>query len=1324
MSIWLHSDFRKTVRKAFPSKDCQKKVYDVLDDLYGRMNSGRTDDWERSHSPKSGPQFNGNDAKNLYHYKIDQVMVGSRLLCYLVDEELLGIHSTRVSDLKKGDWILACVVAPGEHDREKAIGVALRPRIYSSDCSFDSYVPESVKTGGDVNAARKAKINTACGIGASRCPLPSYEDYCAAVELYGAREVLLSREQFSILNEFGTKDVPVLMMGCAGSGKTQLIETLLNYLKPETTTVPQRGPRSNAYFVLSEKLRATTEAQATKIAASKIKVDLAEYLQFAATQSCFHWLKNEWETSFLSKLEQSLIRLFDSDTISKGKIEALFDETLTEVFLSHSRNRFLEITETAFKNREWLVSRLDEQSRERFLCTVFLQQAKNSMIPLPVEISSSRQMTSLWRCVFRAFLRNCPDAVFPGGEEASVRSLTTVFEKSLSCNESIANVGTDADCQALLGTFQIVIEQAVRYPDNLLAQISEKDWEEFCSRGLLLFFGGEAPSTIYSNDDDVFWRNLCWKNSIACFLKEAQERLKASDFKASRAWLETTYNTALRQSFAQSMREMGGIDGFPDRLFSAQPQFCNANVFLFELIRPTEPEIFRSVKFHPFDRSEYERWKKRGGGASKRLETERLLEYLNFEEEKSNESSKEKYYKGPNFVNYALFQFWYNHWKTQEGNRLVSEGLDDKTVWTQIRGVIKGFLGAATTVDKARNCHWGRSSFSKGDARRYGQDFQFADAAWHLLAGMEDPDEPENKFASFRGQSGEWILNVASDEKFNLAKEKASRLAIDSEGIQRCLETIVSSAGFRSDKKVFVDEDKTELSLAEYLRLKEEQCELVVEPGVRERVYKIYERYREELLKGSRYLLDENDLARKAVVIASDDGFVQRFDSVFVDECQDFTEMQILALLLLGRPDGRKVLSGDRQQIINQTYFSPKRMKELLKTVHQYRPDQAASVDDQSEKLSTNFRCTQQIIETANRVKAERKRKVSSLDQVSELTENAQPDNRGEEVQFCCFSSREDEKVFFSKMAEDSGAIIIVAGAEEKLRLKNLVPPDKQEALDGMLYSIEECKGLENDRVICFDLFSSFRDDWERISESSGKVESGARYRYCFNVLYVGVTRAQKQLMVLESGRDFHNGRERTNPFQTAAFWLPNREVGPVRLDSIQPEHNAREAYDKGMKDLADWRSSDSKDQVLERAYQSFLKAKNYHSAKCGVEMDEIDARIRACEAAKTERAGDPIKAALMLADPDYDLYEEQKALSESDSLTSEERVLAEFLREPSFSNGSPGQARDIVHAIGADPIGRFAIRKACRSSISTITQQLMVCSELLGCSKLLGMSL
>lgn len=254
---------------------------------------------------------------------------------------------------------------------------------------------------------------------------------------------------------------------------------------------------------------------------------------------------------------------------------------------------------------------------------------------------------------------------------------------------------------------------------------------------------------------------------------------------------------------------------------------------------------------------------------------------------------------------------------------------------------------------------------------------------------------------------------------------------------------------------------------------------------IRKEIYKIALNYQEWLtIKGH---LDENDLARRMILHSK-----ERFDCIICDEVQDLTEVEIYMLKTLVKNKENLLLSGDIHQIINPTYFSFSRVKSLF-----YKGEYI------EKQLGKNYRSQKKIVDLANELSDLRGEYIGKL---------------GEDYKEASILEGEDVYLYkkdneFLKKLEENTTIILVPTYQMKEKLRAELPKIANKVL-----TVQDIKGLEFDSVVLYNFATELKKYWEIIF--SGGAKKNQLYRYYFNLLYVGLTRARKRLLFMEEEKN------------------------------------------------------------------------------------------------------------------------------------------------------------------------------------------------------------
>nr|WP_307774690.1 UvrD-helicase domain-containing protein [uncultured Cetobacterium sp.] len=300
------------------------------------------------------------------------------------------------------------------------------------------------------------------------------------------------------------------------------------------------------------------------------------------------------------------------------------------------------------------------------------------------------------------------------------------------------------------------------------------------------------------------------------------------------------------------------------------------------------------------------------------------------------------------------------------------------------------------------------------------------------------------------------------------------------------------------------DFNKNLIPIEDYLNLPNKYSTLDL--NTKKIVYSIAENYNLWLIKNNYY--DLNDLAIELLKLNI------KYDFIIIDEIQDLTEVQIFTFLSLATSKENIFIAGDIHQMINSTFFSFERVKNLFYSMYKHNIN--------VNILSKNYRSCKRIVDLANHFSSLRSTYIGNLgiDDYKEIS-----------IQDAGNISLTNINLELIKQAQnDSNFAIVVPNEEEKLNL--------YEQLDNKhrIFTILEIKGLEYKNIICYNLASFYIDEWNKIL--SKEVKQDQRYRKFFNIFYVGITRAQENLIIMEQNIE-------NNPMldQISSFLVKNDNI-------------------------------------------------------------------------------------------------------------------------------------------------------------------------------------
>jgi hypothetical protein len=323
------------------------------------------------------------------------------------------------------------------------------------------------------------------------------------------------------------------------------------------------------------------------------------------------------------------------------------------------------------------------------------------------------------------------------------------------------------------------------------------------------------------------------------------------------------------------------------------------------------------------------------------------------------------------------------------------------------------------------------------------------------------------------------------------------------------------------------------LSREAYLALGPRQS--IFAPAEREALYALFERYRAWLAEAD--LHDPNLVSQEWLALAE-----PRFDFLVVDEVQDLTNAELtLALRTLRRP-GQFVLCGDANQIVHPNFFAWSRLGSLF-----FR-DETLN-DRRIGVLEANYRNSRAVTRTANLLLEIRHARFGSIDRRSDALVRAVADEEG-----AVATLPDDDAVLREldeKLRRSAKVAVIVLRDEDKdeARRRFRTP---------LVFSVHEAKGLEYETVVLYRLVSSEPAAYAALcdgvrAEELGRGELAYRrardkddrslegYKFYVNALYVALTRAVKQVYLVE--------RDQAHPLLALLQARDQRDARAVRAE-------------------------------------------------------------------------------------------------------------------------------------------------------------------------------
>lgn len=249
-------------------------------------------------------------------------------------------------------------------------------------------------------------------------------------------------------------------------------------------------------------------------------------------------------------------------------------------------------------------------------------------------------------------------------------------------------------------------------------------------------------------------------------------------------------------------------------------------------------------------------------------------------------------------------------------------------------------------------------------------------------------------------------------------------------------------------------------------------------------------------------LYDENDITR-IVLENLNNGKLEKYDFVLVDEIQDLTEIQIYLMYKLVKNPHNILFSGDFNQTINPTFFNSTRIETLFMN---------NSYNDKFYKkvLYTNYRSCSDIVNLSNEIANLRIEKLYKNKRNDYIEK---PIRESTDKPFLLKEDEDNKKKLLNMVKERHYVAIVVCDEEEKLKLKY------EYGIEDSVFTLGEIKGIEKNYIICYNIISNHKEKWDEIF-SGVSYDNHSLYRYYFNMLYVAITRARDYVCFYEEKED------------------------------------------------------------------------------------------------------------------------------------------------------------------------------------------------------------
>lgn len=303
----------------------------------------------------------------------------------------------------------------------------------------------------------------------------------------------------------------------------------------------------------------------------------------------------------------------------------------------------------------------------------------------------------------------------------------------------------------------------------------------------------------------------------------------------------------------------------------------------------------------------------------------------------------------------------------------------------------------------------------------------------------------------------------------------------------------------------------------------------------RDQLYNLFEKYRAWLDEAKLY--DLNLVAQDWQALAA-----PRYDFVVIDEVQDITTVQLALVLKTLKKPGHFMLCGDSNQIVHPNFFSWSQVKSL------FWKDPKLAERQELRVLKANFRNGLEATRVANQLLKIKQRRFGSIDRESNFLVQAVG---GEAGQVTLIPDKDATKRELDQKIRQSTqfAVLVMRDEDKADARKHFATP--------LLFSIHEAKGLEYENIVLYRFISDHRGEFNDIVEGVAKADLAVEtldykrakdksdkslevYKFFVNALYVALTRAIKNIYMIESD----TGHE--------LFGLLDLVVGQTKIEAKQ----------------------------------------------------------------------------------------------------------------------------------------------------------------------------
>ncbi|MGM0530687.1 MAG: AAA family ATPase [Bacteroidota bacterium] len=302
--------------------------------------------------------------------------------------------------------------------------------------------------------------------------------------------------------------------------------------------------------------------------------------------------------------------------------------------------------------------------------------------------------------------------------------------------------------------------------------------------------------------------------------------------------------------------------------------------------------------------------------------------------------------------------------------------------------------------------------------------------------------------------------------------------------------------------------DQPYMSEEEYLNLGVKQSIFIEEE--RQQAYELFKKYLQFIRENGYY--DINIISHQWLPLCK-----PRYDFIVVDEVQDFTNIQLYLILQALKKPTQFILCGDSNQIVHPNLFSWSNVKSMF-YLNEIKGNNI-------NILKTNYRNSASVTRTANALLKIKNTRFGSIDKESTYLISSVSKDKGK-VNFLKEAPEIKNELNRKTHKSTNYAVLVMRHEDKSMARKYFNTP--------LVFSIQEAKGLEYENIIMLNFVSENSKIFREIIKGVGKedVESNEltfsrakdkkdksleAYKFYINSFYVGITRAVKNIYLIES---------------------------------------------------------------------------------------------------------------------------------------------------------------------------------------------------------------